>query len=141
VLDEADQMLRMGFREAVEDLLSTIPSNLQHQTALFSATVPQWVHELKNRFMHSPTYVDLVGDDETRTAEDVVHLGLICPWNARYPLLPDVLRVHAPRADARSIVFVNRKADADALVAEEGMKNVPCAVLHGDVAQAQRERT
>lgn len=71
VLDEADQMLNVGFDKDVERILSSAPEE-GRQTLLFSATMPRWVKNLTRRFQTDPITVDLVGDDQTgKMAESI----------------------------------------------------------------------
>lgn len=63
ILDEADQMLDMGFEEDMEKILSQSPS--ERQTLLFSATLPKWVNKVARRFQRNPLTVDLVGAENT----------------------------------------------------------------------------
>ncbi|WP_164094690.1 DEAD/DEAH box helicase, partial [Serratia marcescens] len=64
VLDEADEMLRMGFIEDVENILSKIPA--EHQTALFSATMPEAIRRITRRFMNDPKEVRIQSSVTTR---------------------------------------------------------------------------
>jgi ATP-dependent RNA helicase DDX21 len=63
VLDEADEMLNMGFQEDVEAVLESVPES--RQTMMFSATVPQWVRKLARRYCREHIMVDLVGERDT----------------------------------------------------------------------------
>lgn len=63
VLDEADEMLNMGFQEDVEQVLESVPSS--RQTMMFSATMPQWVRKLARKYASKHIMVDLVGEHDT----------------------------------------------------------------------------
>lgn len=63
VLDEADEMLNMGFQEDVETVLESVPA--QRQTMMFSATMPQWVRKLAKKYAQNHIMVDLVGEHDT----------------------------------------------------------------------------
>jgi ATP-dependent RNA helicase DDX21 len=65
VLDEADEMLNMGFQEDVESVLETVPE--AKQTMMFSATMPQWVRKLARKYAQNHIMVDLVGEHDTGT--------------------------------------------------------------------------
>ena len=83
VLDEADQMLKLGFKEDVERILATVrnqcPTDLQ--ICLFSATVPRWVREVAGVHMKKGTrVVDLAQDLKNKTAKNVQHLAINCPF-------------------------------------------------------------
>ena len=70
ILDEADQMLDIGFADDVEKILSDAP--VERQTMLFSATMPTWVKKLTRKFQRDPLTVDLVGDEEAgKMAESI----------------------------------------------------------------------
>jgi superfamily II DNA/RNA helicase len=75
VLDEADEMLNMGFQEDVECILENIPN--ERQSMFFSATVPQWVRKLANKYSKKYIMVDLVGEDST---------GILLPATSDCPL-------------------------------------------------------
>jgi len=93
VLDEADVMLKLGFKEDVEKILSkakeTCDKNLQ--ISLFSATVPSWVKDLAKEYM-KPNFkiVDLAQDLKNKTARNVKHLAIECPWHNRLEALSKV---------------------------------------------------
>lgn len=63
VLDEADEMLNMGFQDDVEAVLASVPDS--RQTMMFSATMPQWVRKLARKFCKDYIMVDLVGEQDT----------------------------------------------------------------------------
>ncbi|KAG7022345.1 DEAD-box ATP-dependent RNA helicase 3, chloroplastic, partial [Cucurbita argyrosperma subsp. argyrosperma] len=71
VLDEADQMLAVGFEEDVEVILEKLPS--QRQNMLFSATMPTWVKKLARKYLDNPLTIDLVGDQDEKLAEHQKH--------------------------------------------------------------------
>ena len=75
ILDEADQMLDIGFADDVEKILSEAPKD--RQTMLFSATMPSWVKKLTRRHQRDPLVVDLVGDEEAgKMAESIKYVWL-----------------------------------------------------------------
>lgn len=61
VLDEADEMLDMGFGDQLEEILASIPPKTERQTMLWSATVPAWVHKVAQKYLHDAQTIDLVG--------------------------------------------------------------------------------
>lgn len=83
ILDEADQMLKLGFKEDVDKIMFTIkdkaPKDLQ--VLLFSATIPRWVKEIAESFM-SPHFetIDLAQNLKNKTSKTVHHLAINCPW-------------------------------------------------------------
>ena len=140
VLDEADEMLNMGFVEDIETILNAAKDNDKLQTLLFSATLPKWVADIARRFL-TPGYttVDLVGDEKQKASGSVQHLLLSCQWSERTELVCDLIRAKVP-GDGRVIVFCDTKRDCGELQEalqkelEKGAK-----ALHGDVNQSQRE--
>jgi hypothetical protein len=72
VLDEADQMLDMGFEQDMETILSDIPS--ERQTMLFSATLPSWVKKVARKYQKNPEVLDLVGEENTGKLADTIKL-------------------------------------------------------------------
>lgn len=116
ILDEADQMLNMGFKEDIEKILKKIktqcPNNIQ--ICLFSATVPGWVRDVSNEHMRSDLkYIDLAKDLSNKTAKNVKHLALDVPYHNRIDTLAQVLNCYG--AQGKSIVFTSTKRDASDL--------------------------
>lgn len=131
VLDEADEMLSMGFEEDVEKLLQQTPS--ERQTLLFSATVPAWAKRLSERHLHDPLVVNVVREEAVGYRE----LAIESQLNTRQAVLADVLHAHG---GARSIVFANTKAETDKLAKLLSDGGIQAESIHGDLNQAQRER-
>ena len=105
VLDEADQLLEMGFLPDVERILKQLPKN--RQTMLFSATVPQKVHGVAGlAFKGDYVYVDTVGDEDVHTNEHVPQHGLIVPFADQIQHLLHVLQQHKAKPGHKVIVFL-----------------------------------
>lgn len=136
ILDEADQMLDIGFADDVEKILSDAP--VERQTMLFSATMPSWVKKLTKKFQRDPLTVDLVGDEEAgKMAESIRVLAVQTQADTRRNILADLLTVYANAG--KTIVFTQTKREADEVAA--GIAGViPSEALHGDISQAQREK-
>eukprot|EP00002_Diphylleia_rotans_P019180 TRINITY_DN370_c0_g4_i1.p1 TRINITY_DN370_c0_g4~~TRINITY_DN370_c0_g4_i1.p1 ORF type:complete len:606 (-),score=110.94 TRINITY_DN370_c0_g4_i1:800-2617(-) len=134
-LDEADEMLRIGFQQDVEFILKTVPKN--RQTMLFSATIPSMIKKIIDRFMSNHVTVDLIGDDANKTAKTVKHLAVKAHVSNREAVLGDILTMYDPE---RAIVFTNTKRDATELSMSPFLK-MSSSSLHGDIDQAQREIT
>ncbi|GLT49284.1 hypothetical protein SLA2020_228510 [Shorea laevis] len=136
ILDEADEMLRMGFVEDVELILGKVEDVTKVQTLLFSATLPDWVKNIAARFLKpSKKTVDLVGNEKMKASTNVRHIVLPCSKSAMSQLIPDVIRCYS--SGGRTIVFTETKDSASELA---GL--LPGArALHGDIQQAQREVT
>ncbi|WP_309572233.1 DEAD/DEAH box helicase [Deinococcus sp.] len=134
VLDEADEMLSVGFAEAIETILQKTPA--ERQTMLFSATLSGDVRRLSKKYMNEPVLVDVVGEDRNQTAQTVEHLK-IKVGRSRTRVLADLLTVYNPE---KAIVFTRTKREADELANELIHRGLEAEALHGDLAQTQRER-
>ncbi len=141
ILDEADQMLKLGFKEDVEKIMYTIkeksPKDLQ--VLLFSATVPRWVKNIAENFL-SPQFemIDLAQNLKNKTSRTVNHLAINCPWQNRISTLADILICYGGLG--QTIVFCSTKAEANQLLLSDKI-NKDIEVMHGDIAQNQREVT
>ena len=138
VLDEADQMLAVGFEQDVEQLMEAMPQDEQRQVLLFSATMPHWVKKLSRQYLKEPVTVDLVGDSNAKIAPTVSMYSLCCDVRAKQGMLADLVTVHA--AGSKAIVFTATKRECDEVAFALG-RRVLSEALHGDIAQGQREKT
>ncbi|XP_057796700.1 DEAD-box ATP-dependent RNA helicase 53, mitochondrial-like [Salvia miltiorrhiza] len=136
VLDEADQMLNVGFAEDVEMILSFIKQ--KHQTMMFSATMPNWILKLTQKFLKSPVTVDLVGDSDQKLADGITLYSIVSDTRQKPAILGPLITEHAK--GGKCIVFTQTKRDADRL-AYAMQRSFKCEPLHGDITQNQRERT
>jgi ATP-dependent RNA helicase DDX21 len=94
VLDEADQMLKLGFKEDIEEILRFVRRQCKEdlQVCLFSATIPGWVRSVANYHMkQNARIIDLVNELKNKTARTVQHLAISCPYQNRLSALADVL--------------------------------------------------
>lgn len=141
VLDEADVMLKLGFKEDVDMIMEKIRLHVEgrkFQVCLFSATIPYWVKQLARQYMTKGyKIVDLAQDLKNKTARDVEHLAVECPYFNRISALADILTCYG--GSTKTIVFTSTKVDANSLVQHERIKSAE--VMHGDIAQNQREVT
>ncbi len=131
VLDEADEMLSMGFEEAVEQLLEATPSS--RQTLLFSATLPTWARRLSERFQRGAILINVI-KDEAISYEEV---AIQAPIHNRLAMLSDLLFAYAPE---RTIVFTSTKAECNDLAMGLESRAHSAAPIHGDMGQIDRER-
>eukprot|EP00262_Sarcandra_glabra_P010391 TRINITY_DN25659_c0_g1_i1.p1 TRINITY_DN25659_c0_g1~~TRINITY_DN25659_c0_g1_i1.p1 ORF type:complete len:760 (-),score=170.57 TRINITY_DN25659_c0_g1_i1:224-2503(-) len=136
VLDEADQMLAVGFEEDVEVILEKLPS--ERQSMLFSATMPGWVKKLARKYLDKPLTIDLVGDQDEKLAEGIKLYALSTTATSKRTILGDLITVYAK--GGKTIVFTQTKRDADE-VAMTLTNSIAAEALHGDISQHQRERT
>ncbi|XP_008812489.2 DEAD-box ATP-dependent RNA helicase 7-like [Phoenix dactylifera] len=134
VLDEADEMLNMGFVDDVELILGKVEDVSKVQTLLFSATLPDWVKKISARFLKpNKKTADLVGNEKLKASASVRHLVLPCTRQARAQLIPDIIRCYS--RGGRTIIFTETKESASQLA---GLLPGSRA-LHGDIVQSQRE--
>ncbi|XP_066354234.1 DEAD-box ATP-dependent RNA helicase 9-like [Miscanthus floridulus] len=136
VLDEADQMLSVGFDQDVETILERVPP--QRQTLMFSATMPTWIRKLTQKYLNSPVTVDLVGEDDQKLAEGISLLSVSSENRQKPAVLGELIKEHAK--GGKCIVFTQTKRDADRL-SHNMSRSFQCEALHGDISQSQRERT
>ncbi|KAK4273350.1 hypothetical protein QN277_021770 [Acacia crassicarpa] len=136
VLDEADQMLAVGFEEDVEIILQKLPS--ERQSMLFSATMPSWVNKLARKYLDNPLTIDLVGEKEEKLAEGIKLYAISATATSKRTMLSDLITVYAK--GGKTIVFTQTKRDADE-VSLALTNSIPSEALHGDISQHQRERT
>ena len=152
ILDEADIMLKLGFKEDVEEILGKIRQEIDKeslQIALFSATVPEWVRDIARQHM-KPDFkvVDLCKDLSNKTAKNVRHIAIESPYHDRLDALTKVrkyfiimtISVNCYGGTGRVIVFSSTKADANSLLLSDKITH-DVEVMHGDIAQNQREVT
>ncbi len=134
VLDEADEMLRMGFIDDVEWILEQVPE--QHQTALFSATMPTQIKKITKKYLNDPAEITI--KVKTATAPTIRQRFLQVNNNQKLDMLARVLEVE--EFDA-VITFVRTK-NATLEIAERLLaRGYAVEALNGDIAQNQREKT
>jgi len=133
VLDEADEMLRMGFAEDVDRILRDAPKD--RQTALFSATIPSAIRSVANRHLNKP--VDVTVAKKAGNTVSIRQTYAVVPFREKVDALARILQVS--EGDA-TIVFVRTKGACDEVGAELIARGVSAAAINGDVAQKERER-
>jgi ATP-dependent RNA helicase DeaD len=134
VLDEADEMLTMGFAEDVERILSETPE--YKQVALFSATMPAAIRKLTAKYLHDPTEVSVKA--KTATAENISQHYIQVAGPRKMDALTRVLEVEP---FAAMIVFVRTKQATEEVAERLRARGFSAAAINGDIPQSQRERT
>ena len=134
VLDEADEMLQMGFAEDVERILADTPE--YKQVALFSATMPPAIRRITTRYLHDP--VEVTVKAKTTTAENISQRYIEVAGPRKMDALTRVLEVEPFEA---MIVFVRTKQATEEVAEKLRARGFSAAAINGDIAQVQRERT
>ena len=132
VLDEADEMLDLGFLEDVEKILAATPSG--RQTALFSATMPPPIRALADRYLYDPLVIAV--EAATLTIDTVEQFQLPVETREKAAKLVEVLRAEKPD---QAIVFVRTKIRCDQLFRTLRDQGMNVRALHGDLSQGQRD--
>ncbi|WP_210509205.1 DEAD/DEAH box helicase [Naasia sp. SYSU D00057] len=134
VLDEADEMLRMGFAEDVETILADTPET--KQVALFSATMPAQIRRISGKYLHDPEEITV--KTTTTTSANITQRYLVVGYPQKVDALTRILEVENFEG---MIVFVRTKNETETLAEKLRARGYSAAAISGDVAQAQRERT
>ncbi|HEY2980150.1 MAG TPA: DEAD/DEAH box helicase [Anaerolineales bacterium] len=133
VLDEADEMLNMGFIEDVESILNATP--LDRQTALFSATLPPRIRALADRFMRQPQAVTVKRTTMTVLATEQRYY--LVNESDKLAALTNLFEVENPTS---ALIFVRTRAETGRLASELSLRGFPAEALNGDLEQNARER-
>lgn len=131
ILDEADEMLNMGFREDIESILSEVPE--ERQTVLFSATMPPEILAITEKYQHEPVQIKI--KSAHKTVESVQQFYFMVAMGRKTDALKLLLAAYSPEA---AMVFCNTKKMVDELTEELIKSGIHAAGLHGDMKQAQR---
>ncbi|MGO4596679.1 DEAD/DEAH box helicase [Terrabacter sp. 2RAF25] len=134
VLDEADEMLKMGFAEDVETILADTPDD--KHVALFSATMPAQIRRISKKYLNDP--VEITVETKTTTAPNITQRYLTVSYPQKVDALTRILEVENFEG---MIVFVRTKNETETLAEKLRARGFSAMAINGDVAQAQRERT
>lgn len=134
VLDEADEMLNMGFIQDVEKILSKAPA--QRQTAFFSATMDPTIRELAAKFLHTPVSVQIEQPKATPTRINQIAYMVPRGWTKARALQP-ILELEDPES---ALIFVRTRKTAADLTRQLQAAGYSVDEYHGDLSQSQRER-
>jgi ATP-dependent RNA helicase DeaD len=133
ILDEADEMLNMGFKEDIESILESVTG--EHTTWLFSATMPREIENIANRFLDNPSKVSS-GKTNT-TAERIEHIYYATLEKHRYAA---IRRIIDANDDLYAIIFCQTKHAAQEIAEKLMADSYDADSLHGDLSQGQREK-
>ncbi|MDX1920260.1 MAG: DEAD/DEAH box helicase [Candidatus Caenarcaniphilales bacterium] len=134
VLDEVDEMLDIGFKQAIEEILSSVPKE-GRQTVFFSATISPRIKELANKFLVDPVLVKAT--QEEVSSPNIEQFYLRVKESIKPGVLAEIINKHKL---GLSLVFCNTKRQVDDLVEHLRMEGFFANGLHGDMRQSQRER-
>jgi ATP-dependent RNA helicase DeaD len=133
VLDEADEMLDMGFIEDIETILAALPN--ERQSALFSATIPPRIARLAEQYLKNPAQVSVAAREAVAPRVRQVYYEV--PASAKMEVLSRILDLEEPDS---AIVFVRTRNDADEVAERLNSLGYLAQAIHGEINQAQRER-
>lgn len=133
VLDEADQMLHIGFLDEVEKIIKETPA--QRQTLLFSATIPGEIRTLANTHMKEPQYIQI--EKTQGPAQSVKQIAIHTIDRAKQAALTQMIQTHRPYL---AVIFCRTKRRVTKLYEVLKSKGFQCDQLHGDLSQAKREQ-
>ena len=133
VLDEADEMLDMGFRDDIETILSSMPE--ERQTVFFSATMPKPIMDLTKKFQKNPEVVRVLRKE--LTVENVSQVYYEVKPSMKMELMSRLINLHQ---FTLSVVFCNTKRSTDEVTENLVARGIQAEALHGDLSQAQRTK-
>ncbi|HEX4736284.1 MAG TPA: DEAD/DEAH box helicase [Allosphingosinicella sp.] len=138
VLDEADQMLDLGFIHALKQIVRLLPP--KRQTLFFSATMPKAIRDLADRFLTDP--VEVAVTPASSTVERVEQYVSFVSQSEKPALLTMMLRVGFSQKGSmdRVLIFSRTKHGADRIVRQLGQAGIPAGAIHGNKSQPQREK-
>ncbi|MGX7107200.1 DEAD/DEAH box helicase [Hutsoniella sourekii] len=133
VLDEADEMLNMGFIEDIRAIISQTPTS--RQTLLFSATMPKEIERLANEFLKNPAHVKIKA--QTMTADLIEQFVIECRDDEKFDVLTRLLDVQNPK---QAIVFCRTKKRVDEVGRGLSLRGFDAELIHGDIVQQKRTK-
>jgi len=133
VLDEADEMLNMGFQEDIDAILENTPS--QKRTWLFSATMPNAVAKIAKKYMKNP--VEITVGKKNSGAENILHVNYIVNEKDRYQALKRIIDYYP---DIYGLVFCRTRKDTQETAEKLIKDGYNAEALHGDLSQAVRDK-
>ena len=132
VLDEADEMLNMGFKEDIDKILSFTPE--QKVTWLFSATMPNEIRRIVTKFMRTPVEVSI--NSKELSNKDISHKYVITKSSNKVPAIRRFMDI---QSDMRGVLFCRTKRETQEIADDLGNLGYGVEALHGDLSQGQRD--
>ena len=139
VLDEADEMLDMGFADDIESILESVTAATPegHQTVMFSATMPPRIGAISKRHLRDPVRINVTRGDTKASRGKVRQVAYIVPRSHKPAALGRVLDIEAPGG---ALVFCRTRTEVDQLTETMNARGYRAEALHGGMDQAQRDR-
>ncbi len=134
VLDEADEMLDMGFLEEIKEIFEYIPQN--RQTLLFSATMPEPIKELADNILYNPKFISVVGDEDATTNNIIDQRYYVINENERDDAIVRLLETEKTN---KCLIFCRMKREVDRLSEYLAALGFNARGLHGDMEQPERD--
>lgn len=141
-LDEADEMLRQGFKEEIEKIFAFVKAKqAKTQNLLFSATIPEWIWEISNQYQsRDRVYIDLIKGKTAKTSQTVKHYCLPCNPYDKELYISSLIAHFIKEKLGKIIIFCDTKRDVDKIGNSPNLP-VKAHCLHGDIRQSSREHT
>lgn len=133
VLDEADEMLNMGFREDIETILQKVPTN--RQTVLFSATMPKAILDITTQYQNNPIMIKT--ENSEKSVDNIEQYWFDIPMGRKTDALIMLLLAYSPKS---AMIFCNTKKTVDELTNILTSRGINATGLHGDMKQVQRSQ-
>ena len=133
VLDEADEMLNMGFKEDIESILEEIKQ--EHQTLMFSATMPKEILEIAKYYQNKPVHIEI--KEKQKTVHTIDQLYFEVHKARKVDVLQVLMKVYPAKL---TMIFCNTKKSVDEVSEELSKTNLPVVAIHGDMKQSVRSR-
>ncbi|MEG1311380.1 MAG: DEAD/DEAH box helicase [Romboutsia sp.] len=133
IIDEADEMLNMGFIEQIEEIISYLPDN--RATMLFSATMPDDIESLSKKYMKEPIKIEI--ESKTVTVDRIQQDGYKVEETGKLNLLKDITIIENPDS---CVIFCNTQEKVDTVCKELNKSSYPCDKIHGGMEQDDRIR-
>ena len=131
VLDEADRMLDMGFSDDILQIAKLLPAN--HQTIMFSATMPQKIQQLARTLLYNPVEVKIA---VSKPAEKIQQSAYVCYEPQKLGIIRHLFKAGALQ---RVIIFSGKKEKVKVITRELTQMHINCAPMHSDLSQAERD--